>query len=109
MTAGRSSSPIPGPASGPSQVFCSRPGRARLAKAELGSRGPARFAARLVAAAVFSGGVSAVAACGLLLAGCGKAPETNVIVGAGHVEATDGHNPGTGSGRLVRVSVQGGG
>ncbi|HXO42081.1 MAG TPA: biotin/lipoyl-binding protein, partial [Thermoanaerobaculia bacterium] len=50
--------------------------------------------------------MSAVAACGLLLAGCGKAPETNVIVGAGHVEATDVHIAAKVAGRLLRFSLQ---
>src|ERR1700676_3525364 len=62
--------------------------------------------ARLVAATVFAGGVAAAAASGLLLAGCGKAPESNVIVGAGHVEATDVHVAAKVAGRLLRFSLQ---
>jgi membrane fusion protein YbhG len=91
---------------GPAQVLHSRPGRARLAKAELRSRGPAPFAARLVAASVFAGGVAAAAASGLLLAGCGRAPESDVIVGAGHVEATDVHIAAKVAGRLLKSALQ---
>jgi HlyD family secretion protein len=62
--------------------------------------------ARRVAAAVCAGGVAAAAASGLLLAGCGKAPESNVIVGAGHVEATDVHIAAKVAGRLLKFSLQ---
>jgi HlyD family secretion protein len=64
-----------------------------------------RLAARL-AAGVAAAGVAAAAASGLLLAGCRKAPESNVIVGAGHVEATDVHIAAKVAGRLLRFPLQ---
>ena len=51
-------------------------------------------------------GVAAAAASGLLLVGCGKAPESNVIVGAGHVEATDVHIAAKVAGRLLKFPLQ---
>ncbi|HEV3075100.1 MAG TPA: efflux RND transporter periplasmic adaptor subunit, partial [Thermoanaerobaculia bacterium] len=64
--------------------------------------GMGHLAARLSSAAVVAAGVSAAG----LLAGCGKAPESNVIVGAGHVEATDVHVAAKVAGRLLKFSLQ---
>jgi HlyD family secretion protein len=50
--------------------------------------------------------LAAATAAGLMLAGCGKAPESNVIVGAGHVEATDVHVAAKVAGRLLKFSLQ---
>jgi HlyD family secretion protein len=55
---------------------------------------------------VIAGAIAAATASGLLLAGCGKAPESNVIVGAGHVEATDVHIAAKVAGRLLKFALQ---
>jgi HlyD family secretion protein len=69
--------------------------------------GPGHPAARLCAAAIagWAAVAAGVAAAGLL-AGCGKAPESNVIVGAGHVEATDVHVAAKVAGRLRVLALQ---
>ncbi len=82
---------------GPAEALRSRAAMARLAT---GGHGRCGLGARLVAAGLVAAGVAAAAA------GCGKAPESNVIVGAGHVEATDVHIAAKVAGRLLKFSLQ---
>lgn len=72
--------------------------RVRLLAARPTFAGAAGFAG--VAAAI---GIGAAAA---LLAGCGKAPDSTLIVGTGHVEATDVHISAKVGGRLLRFALQ---
>jgi len=88
---------------GPAHVLRSLSACAGRATGPHGSRG---LPARRVAAAVIAGAIAAATASGLLLAGCGKAPESNVIVGAGHVEATDVHIAAKVAGRLLKFALQ---
>src|ERR1700687_6386739 len=62
--------------------------------------------ARLSAAAVAGWMAVAAGVAAGLLAGCAKAPESNVIVGAGHVEATDVHIAAKVAGRLLQFALQ---
>jgi|GEM_PF-399720 len=70
--------------------------------------GMGRLTVRLSSVAVLAGWVAAAAgvAAAWLQAGCGKAPESNVIVGAGHVEATDVHIAAKVAGRLLKFALQ---
>src|ERR1700674_1955358 len=70
--------------------------------------GMGRLTVRLSSVAVLAGWVAAAAgvAAAWLQAGCGKAPESNVSVGAGHVEATDVHVAAKVAGRLLKFSLQ---
>ena len=88
---------------GPAHVLRSLSACAGRATGPHGSRG---LPARRAAAGVIAGAIAAATASGLLLAGCGKAPESNVIVGAGHVEATDVHIAAKVAGRLLKFALQ---